>query len=54
MLRLVYDHKIRLIADKSLTNRATEVVGDHMSKFGHSKIDGHVQNYGPVNTKRKR
>ena len=29
-----------------------EVVGDHTSKFGRSKADGHVQNSAPVNCKR--
>ena len=31
-----------------------EVVGDRTSKFGRSKVDGHVQNSGPAITHRKK
>ena len=56
MLRPIYDHKIRRIVDKSLTivRSILEVVGDCTSKFGRSKVDGHVQNSAPAITNRKR
>ena len=56
ILLTIHDDKIRLIADKSLTNRAIGLRsrGDRTSKFGSSKVDGHAQNSGPAITNRKR
>ena len=56
MLRPIYDRKIRRVVDKSLkiVRLILEVVGDRTSKFGCSKVDGHVLNSGPPITNRKR